>query len=120
MKAYSFDNYGVFLGMVAMQKDPLESRIQKKDVWLLPSRATLTAPPPNELPEGSFHVWNGSRWTVRSVPTDEIAKGFRWVWVGDGWVVQKDQTYEAPPEDSLPHLNPPDEPHESDDPAPAE
>lgn len=42
------------------QLDPLETKKQQKNVYLLPANATFTEPP--EAPEGFARVWNGEAW----------------------------------------------------------
>ena len=41
-----------------MHKDPLESKLQGKDIWLLPAYCTLIEPP--EAKEGFDIVWSGA------------------------------------------------------------
>lgn len=96
MKAYAFSESKIYLGPVTMQRDPLESKAKKRDVWLLPTNATLVAPPTNELPEGSFYFWTGMRWDITRIPELAPEPGFMWAWTGANWVITKDQTYVAP------------------------
>lgn len=42
------------------QLDPLESKKQSKNIYLLPANATFTAPPAEK--EGFARVWNGEAW----------------------------------------------------------
>ena len=46
-----------------MHKDPLESKLQGNDVWLLPADCTLIEPP--ETKEGFDIVWNGNAWEYK-------------------------------------------------------
>ena len=46
-----------------MLKDPLESELQGKDIWLLPADCTLIEPP--EEKEGFDIVWNGEAWEYK-------------------------------------------------------
>lgn len=46
-----------------MLKDPLESKLQGKDIWLLPANCTLIEPP--EAKEGFDIVWNGDAWEYK-------------------------------------------------------
>ena len=46
-----------------MHKDPLESKLQGKDIWLLPADCTLIEPP--EAKEGFDIVWNGDAWEYK-------------------------------------------------------
>ena len=54
-----------------MFKDPLESELQKKDIWLLPAECTLIEPP--EAKEGFLIVWSGEAWEYkeREKPKEE-------------------------------------------------
>ena len=46
-----------------MHKDPLESKLQGKDIWLLPADCTLIEPP--EAKEGFDIVWSGDAWEYK-------------------------------------------------------
>ena len=46
-----------------MLKDPLESKLQGKDIWLLPANCTLIEPP--EAKEGFDIVWSGDAWEYK-------------------------------------------------------
>lgn len=46
-----------------MLKDPLESELQGKDIWLLPADCTLIEPP--EEKEGFDIVWSGDAWEYK-------------------------------------------------------
>lgn len=46
-----------------MHKDPLETKLQGKDVWLLPADCTLIEPP--EAKDGFDIVWNGDAWEYK-------------------------------------------------------
>ena len=46
-----------------MQRDPLETKLQGKDVWLLPADCTLIEPP--EAKDGFDIVWNGDAWEYK-------------------------------------------------------
>lgn len=55
-----------------MHKDPLESKLQGKDVWLLPADCTLIEPP--EAKEGFDIIFNGESWEYKEQekkPEDE-------------------------------------------------
>ena len=57
MDRYNFD------GSEEMFKDPLESELQGKDIWLLPADCTLIEPP--EAKEGFDIVWSGDAWEYK-------------------------------------------------------
>lgn len=46
-----------------MYKDPLESKLQGKDIWLLPANCTLIEPP--EAKDGFDIVWSGDAWEYK-------------------------------------------------------
>ena len=46
-----------------MLKDPLESELQGKDIWLLPADCTLIEPP--EAKDGFDIVWSGDAWEYK-------------------------------------------------------
>lgn len=52
-----------YIGSEEMFKDPLESELQKKDIWLLPADCTLIEPP--EAKEGFLIVWNDEAWEYK-------------------------------------------------------
>lgn len=70
-----------------MYKDPLESELQGKDIWLLPADCTLIEPP--EAKDGFDIVWSGDAWEYKEqekpkeeepyVPTeDDLKNSKRW------------------------------------------
>lgn len=70
-----------------MLKDPLESELQGKDIWLLPADCTLIEPP--EAKEGFDIVWSGDAWEYKEqekpkeeepyIPTeDDLKNSKRW------------------------------------------
>ena len=46
-----------------MQRDPRETKLQGKDVWLVPADCTLIEPP--EAKDGFDIVWNGDAWEYK-------------------------------------------------------
>ena len=62
MKAYMYDseNNNLFKEEVPCQKDPKESEIQGKDVWLLPANCTFEAPPAEK--EGYVILFRDGVW----------------------------------------------------------
>jgi hypothetical protein len=56
MKAYSYDNQGLYNGEVDRQYDELDQ------CWLMPASATETIPIEQE---GKVNVWNGSIWELK-------------------------------------------------------
>lgn len=73
MKAFQFDNAGLYLGETVADESPLEP-----GVYLLPARATLVAPPAS-VPQDKWPRWNGVEWTLANKPKpptedDPVAK----------------------------------------------
>ena len=77
---YRYNENKKYIGSEEMFKDPLESELQKKDIWLLPADCTLIEPP--EAKEGFNIVWNGEAWEYKElgkepephVPTEDELK----------------------------------------------
>ena len=63
MIAYGYDNNGVYIGPVPCQIDPVKSRREGKDCYLLPASSTLQAPPEFD-PNTQKAVWNGVEWGI--------------------------------------------------------
>lgn len=59
MLVYKFDEKGLFVGIDETELDPLESKLQGKEIYLLPPSATFDAP---EEKAGFASVWNGKKW----------------------------------------------------------
>lgn len=49
-----------YIGTEQAQLNPLETKKQQKNIYLLPANATFTAPPAEK--EGFARVWNGDAW----------------------------------------------------------
>lgn len=70
MKAYSFDDSGIFIGEYECQKDPIRSQKDGVDRYLIPANATLIAPP--DFDESTqCAVWNGASWSVQEIPVPD-------------------------------------------------
>ena len=62
MQAYSYSiTTHEFLESVLCFPDPVRSRLEGREVYLLPANATFTEPPAKRT--GYTAVWNGSGWT---------------------------------------------------------
>lgn len=59
----------IYNGMYECQLDPLESSIQKKEIYLQPDNSTLIQPP--EHKDGMNIVWDGVKWTYVSFPLEQ-------------------------------------------------
>lgn len=62
---YRYNENKEYVGSEEMFKDPLESELQKKDIWLLPANCTLIEPP--EAKEGFHIIWNGEAWEYKEL-----------------------------------------------------
>lgn len=63
MKCYGYDVITkVYTNSFDARKDPLESKLQGKDVWLLPANATFVVPP--EMPSGYTCIWQDNTWVL--------------------------------------------------------
>ena len=62
---YRYNENKEYIGSEEMHKDPLESELQKKDIWLLPADCTLIEPP--EAKEGFDIAWNGEAWEYKEL-----------------------------------------------------
>lgn len=56
MKAYSYNNYGLYQGEVERQYNSIDK------IWLMPASATEKIPP---LEPGMVAVWNGNEWELK-------------------------------------------------------
>lgn len=81
MQAYKYDSETKrYSGTVICQLDPLETRAQGHDVWLLPVDSTWEEPLPEK--EGYYVVWDGEDWKYEKIheppvppePTEEELK----------------------------------------------
>lgn len=59
MLVYKFDESGLFIGAEETELDPLESKLQGKEIYLLPSNATFDKP---KEKDGFVSVWDGKKW----------------------------------------------------------
>lgn len=66
MIAYKYDSNKRYAGTVNCQLDPLETRAQGHDVWLLPGDSTWEEPLPEK--EGYYVVWDGEDWQYEAIP----------------------------------------------------
>jgi hypothetical protein len=67
MLLYHYDKESkVYLGMSEATKDPLESKLRGKDVFLIPAHSTEVPPP--VPPEGFLAVWRDDRWSLETIP----------------------------------------------------
>lgn len=59
LEIYTYDKNNEYIGKSATMLDPEETKLQGKDVWLLPPNSTVVKP---EIREGFVPVWNGEAW----------------------------------------------------------
>lgn len=60
MNVYRYNDNGEYIGTEEALLDSLESKIQQKNIYLLPANATFTEPP--EVQDDYARVWNGEAW----------------------------------------------------------
>lgn len=67
MIAYNYNTEtGFYNGEVECQKDPLESIVERKDVWLTPGDCTLVKPPEYDI-QKQYCIWDGSSWHLEDI-----------------------------------------------------
>lgn len=70
MLAYQYNEYSKkFTNEVTCQKDPLESEMAGKDIWLLPANSTWEKP--LELKEGFDVKFLDGKWQYEAIPEPE-------------------------------------------------
>ena len=67
MIAYAYNDNGNYSGTVNCQKDPVRSKRESMDVYLLPANATLTAPPEFDH-TAQIAIWDGGKWQIEDIP----------------------------------------------------
>lgn len=60
MNIYKYNDNGEYIGTETALLDPLETKKQQKNIYLLPANATFTAP--TEPQDGYVNVWNVTAW----------------------------------------------------------
>lgn len=63
-----------FMHSEEMHKDPLETKLQGKDIWLLPADCTLIEPP--EAKEGFDIIFNGESWEYKEQEKPKAAEPY--------------------------------------------
>lgn len=69
MFAYKYDENYYFFEKVIAQLDPLESKKQQKEIYLLPANSTWQEPP--EEKDGFRIKWNGESWEYEKIEQEE-------------------------------------------------
>ena len=69
MKAYLYNETGIFSGEQDEQRDDLSSRAAGHDVYLLPANATEKKPPAEK--DGCLIKWTGKEWVYIDDPSIE-------------------------------------------------
>ncbi len=67
MNAYAYNSSGEYIGIAERQIDPVASKREGKEVWLLPANSTTIAPPEFD-PKKERAVWDGSKWAIDAIP----------------------------------------------------
>lgn len=70
MKAYLYDDNGVYFGFENAQIDPLETKKKGRNIYLLPENATFKEPMQEK--EGFKIVFNGNGWEYQEIKVEEI------------------------------------------------
>ena len=74
MIAYAYNDNGLYVGTVNCQKDPVRSKREGKDIYLLPANATLVAPPEFDSVSQTA-IWDGDAWRIEDIPdTDNVSE----------------------------------------------
>lgn len=60
MNVYKYNENGEYIGTEEALLDPLETKQQGENIYLLPANATFTEP--TDAQEGYVNVWNGEAW----------------------------------------------------------
>lgn len=69
-KAYKYDSESKkYIGEIERQLDPVASRKEGHEIWLMPANATDIQP--LEEKEGFDVIWNGTAWEYQEVPQPE-------------------------------------------------
>ena len=68
-KAYMFDDAGYFVGESIAQIDPLETKAEGREIFIMPANSTEIMPPPEK--DGFKRKWNGSEWIYEEIPTEK-------------------------------------------------
>lgn len=69
MLAYRYNDQKIYDGEINCQLDPLETKKQGKDVYLLPANSTFQVPPPEK--DGFWIVFNGTDWEYIEINPDD-------------------------------------------------
>lgn len=70
MKAYIYDEKTKeFIGETKAQIDPLETKAEGREIFIMPANSTETEPP--EEKDGFKIKWNGSEWIYEEIQTEK-------------------------------------------------
>jgi len=70
MKVYNFDNNGYFISEANAKLDPVETKVQEENVYLLPNNATFITPPENQ--EGKVRKFINGEWVYEDRPIEVV------------------------------------------------
>ena len=59
LNIYLYNDNNEYIGESVTMLDPEETKIQGKDIWIMPPNSTIVKP---ELKEGYAPIWNGEIW----------------------------------------------------------
>jgi hypothetical protein len=64
MKGYNYSSItGEFLSEEELRLNPLESELQKKDIFLIP--ASCTTKKPLKVKDGEINIFDGEKWNIQ-------------------------------------------------------
>ena len=66
MLVYMYNNDKKFIGSRMAQIDPVQTKKQGKEIYLMPANATIV--PPLASKDGFYIVWNGLSWEYQEKP----------------------------------------------------
>lgn len=66
MVVYIYDNNKKYIGTRQAQIDPLETKKQGKEIYIMPANSTTIKP--LELKDGYEIIWNSSNWEYQEIP----------------------------------------------------
>lgn len=66
MVVYIYDSDKKYIGTRQAQLNPIQTKKQGKEIYLMPANSTTIEPP--EFKDGYEIIWNGSNWEYQEIP----------------------------------------------------